>query len=64
MLVIEDIRAKMLDIFLYYTKVVIPTQSQWRIQDFPEGGVNPKDVCTKPIIWQVFRRKLHENERN
>ena len=34
--------------------------NQWRIQDFPQGGVpTPKSV----IIFQFFSRKLHENER-
>ena len=38
---------------------------QWRIQDFPDegGGANPGFVA-KPIMWQDFRQKLHENERN
>ena len=33
--------------------------SQWRIQDFPQGGApTPK----RAIIFQFFSRKLHENE--
>ena len=36
------------------------TNKQWRIQDFLQGGAQtPKSA----IIFQIFRRKLHENER-
>ena len=35
-------------------------KNQWRIQDFPEGAApTPKSA----IIFQIFCRKLHENER-
>ena len=31
---------------------------------FPKGRRQPVSLEQKPIIWQDFRRKLHENERN
>ena len=34
--------------------------SQWRIQDFPQGGA---PTAKSAIIFQFFCRKLHENER-
>ena len=34
--------------------------SQWRIQDFPEGGSNSQSGCAYLFF---FGRKLHENER-
>ena len=42
---------------------------QWRIQDFPGGAGRvgrrqPLNLGQKPIIWQDFCRKLHENEIN
>ena len=39
--------------------------SQWRIQNFPDGGGRqPQRWRQKPIIWPHFSQKLHENERN
>ena len=32
---------------------------QWRIQDFPEGNA----TTPKSYYFQIFCRKLHENER-
>ena len=37
---------------------------QWRIQNYPDGGRQRLNLGQKPIIWQDFCRKLHENERN
>ena len=31
---------------------------------FPRWGGQPLSLDRKPIIWQNFCRKLHENERN
>ena len=33
-------------------------------QGFPKRGRQPLYLGQKPIIWQDFCRKLHENERN
>ena len=33
---------------------------QWRIQDIPEAGTNPRGG-RKPIIWHNFGQRLHEN---
>ena len=38
-------------------------QCQWRIQDFP-GGCQPRNLEQRPIIWQDFCQKMHENESN
>ena len=38
---------------------VIKSNTQWRIQDFPEGGVNPPGGREHA----KFSRKLHEIER-
>ena len=35
---------------------------QWRIQDFPEGGTNPKGRGTPTYYLTNFPPKLHENE--
>ena len=40
-------------------------RQQWHIQDIPEvGGANPWVWAKKPITWQDFCWKLHENEKN
>ena len=47
-----------LTLFLFFSQYVHITL-QWRIQDFPRGAPTPKIA----IIFHMFARKLHENER-
>ena len=41
---------------------ILTSNSQWRIQDFPEGAPTP-ELVRQPIILKNFCQKLHENER-
>ena len=37
--------------------------SQWRIQDFSDGGDNPKGVRQPIILATFFPKKMHEIEK-